>query len=411
MKILFLKQLLLAAFLANYSASVVAAEKKVSGHDHTESEKHKPAADDGDHKGEKQKHDEAGVGHKKPGHKEEEGDNGAVKLDDAKIREAGIRAMVLKARLVGNIFLVPGEIKANAYRSALVTPRINSIVMSRQALLGDHVLKGKLLVTLFSVEMSSAQSKFIISDREWQRVKQLGEDVVSARRFLGAKVKRQEDYSRLKAYGMTNVQIAKLGDESAINKPGEFQLSAPVAGTIAADDFKVGQLIEPGKPLFEIIDETRVWAEARLDLQTAAQIKIGSEAHVLVGDRRIPGVVRQMHRKLDEHTRTLGIRIVVPNEDSALRPGQFISVELSNNSGKPELAVPQAAILRSSDGDWTVFVEHKKGTFKPVEIEIVRKAGRLSVIKGLPSGTRVVVAGAFFLQSELAKSGFSIHNH
>jgi hypothetical protein len=37
--------------------------------------------------------------------------------------------------------------------------------------------------------------------------------------------------------------------------------------------------------------------------------------------------------------------------------------------------------------------------------------GVLAVIDGLAPGTRVVTRGAFFVQSELAKSGFAVHNH
>jgi hypothetical protein len=60
-----------------------------------------------------------------------------------------------------------------------------------------------------------------------------------------------------------------------------------------------------------------------------------------------------------------------------------------------------------------VFVEseNKQGEFKPVEVETLRTIEDYTVIKGLPEGTRIVTEGAFFVQSELAKSGFSVHNH
>ncbi|MEA2094447.1 MAG: efflux RND transporter periplasmic adaptor subunit, partial [Pseudomonadota bacterium] len=63
------------------------------------------------------------------------------------------------------------------------------------------------------------------------------------------------------------------------------------------------------------------------------------------------------------------------------------------------------------DGDWQVFVEHDPGEFEPREVEVIRTTAELTVIGGLEPGTRVVTRGAFFLQSELAKSGFEIHNH
>ena len=51
------------------------------------------------------------------------------------------------------------------------------------------------------------------------------------------------------------------------------------------------------------------------------------------------------------------------------------------------------------------------GAYKPVEVILVRSVAGLAVIEGLPVGTEVVVRGTFFLQSEIAKSGFDVHQH
>jgi hypothetical protein len=75
------------------------------------------------------------------------------------------------------------------------------------------------------------------------------------------------------------------------------------------------------------------------------------------------------------------------------------------------MVLPLNALLRSADGDWQVFVEHEPGEFEPKEVEIVRHMGGRVQIEGLESGSRVVTQGAFFVQSELAKSGFAVHNH
>ena len=58
-----------------------------------------------------------------------------------------------------------------------------------------------------------------------------------------------------------------------------------------------------------------------------------------------------------------------------------------------------------------VFVEHEDNQFEPKEINVLRTNNGVTVIDGIDAGTRVVTHGAFFLQSELAKSGFNIHNH
>ena len=100
------------------------------------------------------------------------------------------------------------------------------------------------------------------------------------------------------------------------------------------------------------------------------------------------------------------VSISMMTSGGVAQPGDIVVGE--NESA---LAVPEAAMLRGSDGDWQLFVAQGEDTFIPVEVELVRTAGGMAVIEGIPAGARVVTRGAFFLQSELAKSGFDPHNH
>jgi len=73
-------------------------------------------------------------------------------------------------------------------------------------------------------------------------------------------------------------------------------------------------------------------------------------------------------------TRTLGVRIEVPNPDDRLHPGLFVDVRIAGSDTEPALAVPVEAVLRSPDGDWQIFIEHEAGEYNPLEVEIVRYA-------------------------------------
>jgi hypothetical protein len=75
------------------------------------------------------------------------------------------------------------------------------------------------------------------------------------------------------------------------------------------------------------------------------------------------------------------------------------------------LAAPESALMRGSDGDWKVFVEEEVGHFVAHEVELGRSFGQWREITGLAAGSRVVMEGAFFVASEIAKSGFDPHAH
>ncbi|MDQ7073276.1 MAG: hypothetical protein Q9N32_07185 [Gammaproteobacteria bacterium] len=103
------------------------------------------------------------------------------------------------------------------------------------------------------------------------------------------------------------------------------------------------------------------------------------------------------------------------NKEDSLHAGLFVETQIEISTPQENnrvLLVPEHAVLRSPDGDWQVLVEQdEKGEFKGVEVELLEIRNGQAIIEGLAVGTPVVVNGAFFVQSELAKSGFEIHNH
>jgi RND family efflux transporter MFP subunit len=341
-----------------------------------------------------------------------EHEEGGVRLTAEQQSMAGIVVEILQPREIAGELRAPGEIQLNAYATSRVAPRIPAQIVERQAKLGDRVEKGQVLLTLSSVEMAQAQGDLLVAEREWQRVSKLGKEVVSDQRYTEARIAREQARARVNAFGMTDDEIRQLlATGKAELASGRFQLPAPQAGTVISDHFIVGELVEPGRMLFEISDESILWVEARLTPDEAAMVAVNAQATVLVGDQAIEGRVSQVHHALDESTRTLAVRIEVPNPDDRLHPGLFVEARIASGMTEQDLAVPEEAVLRNPDGNWQVFVEHDPGEFEAREVAVVRTAAGQTVIEGVKPGTRVVTRGAFFLQSELAKSGFDIHAH
>lgn len=345
-------------------------------------------------------------------HADEHEEGQEVHLSHEQQESLGIETQQLTPQALGDELSAPGEVRLNAYATAQVTPRIAAQVLARHARLGETVSEGQPLVTLSSVEMAQAQGDLVVANREWQRVRSLGKKVVSERRYLEARVARQQARSKVIAYGMQAKQVDALLRSGTENADGSFQLLAPQAGTVVQDAFILGELVEPGRMLFEITDEHVRWVQARLPPQDAARVSIGDPVRVRYDGSWLKGHVIQIHHALDETTRTQAVRIEVPDPKHRLHPGVFVDVSVLAGTEESVLALPEAAVLRSPDGDWQVFVAgDEEGAFEPKEVELVRTTAGLAVIRGLRSGTEVVTHGAFFLQSELAKSGFDIHNH
>src|SRR5690606_15784884 len=127
---------------------------------------------------------------------------------------------------------------------------------------------------------------------------------------------------------------------------GEFELLSPQAGTVIGDDFVVGEVVEPGRVLFLISDESVLWVEAQLSPEDAARVGIGSTARIRVADGSwVEGEVIQRQHRLDETTRTQGVRIEVDNSADALHAGDYVEVRLGASASLARVAVPESAVL------------------------------------------------------------------
>lgn len=337
-------------------------------------------------------------------HAEEEG--GAIELTADEQRRAGVVVDAVTPRALNETIRVPGEVTVNAYRSARVTPRITAQVAARHVKLGDEVTAGQPLVTLSSVSMAEAQGELIVADREWQRVKTLGQGTVSASRYTEAQVSQQQAQAKVVAYGMTDTQaaaLAKSGDASKAT--GAFDLLAPQAGTVLQDDFIVGELIEPGRVLVDISDESVMWVEAQTVPNGLPEIDDGATARVsLDGMTWLQGMVIQRHHRLDETTRTQGLRIEVDNANDRLHPGQFVEVEIVTGRAAPILAIPNAAVTLI-EGAPTVFKLENGHEFHAETIEVGPVVGDWTVVRGgLVDGDEIAIDGVFHLKSLLLKS-------
>ncbi len=317
----------------------------------------------------------------------------------------GIVTSIVSMRKLTEDITAPGEVRVNVYKSSQVTSRIRSQVIKRHARMGDVVKKGQKLLTLSSVKMAEAQSELLISDREWQRVKKLGRKVVSERRYIKAQVNRQQAYAKTLAYGMTDAQIkALLKQGDASKATGMFVLLSSQNGTVVSDQFVLGQVVEPGQLLMDIIDESLLWVETRINPEDVSGINIGTLARIYTGnDKWLNGQVVQIHRRIDETTRTLPIRVEVENIQGLLRPGQFVKVALQTLESSKVIAVPKSAVTLLHSDQVIFKVEGKETHLQLVETGKIR-GDWIEIKSGLKQGDTIVTQGMFLLKSLLLKS-------
>jgi cobalt-zinc-cadmium efflux system membrane fusion protein len=333
-----------------------------------------------------------------------------VKLTKESQKMAGVGIANLKPQILKIYISAPGEVTPNTNLSTKVTTRVSAQVVQRYVQEGQHVKKGQVLVKMSSVDMAKTQSDLLLASQEWERVKSLGKDAISGKRYYEAQVNYQRAYSTALAYGMTETEINELlVTQKPTRAQGEFNILAPQDGTIFDIKFTDGELIEPGRILLQVINEGSVWVNAKLPPSLVSPIKISDGAQVRVANQVLPGRVIQVYHQLDEVTRTRSVLIEVQNSQDLLHPGQFVNCMIESGKTQPVLALPEEAIVRTIDGDKGIYVEKKEGLFQLQEIKVLEVINKQAVIEGVPAGTLVVTKGVFFVHSELNKKGFDAH--
>ena len=368
-------------------------------------------------------------GHNQPGHANEahddHGEGGVIKLTPAQIKQAGLETEIVKKHPGIQTINAPGTVDFNAYKLADVTTLIDSAIHARHVRLGDKVKKGQKLVTLTSSVLAQAEAEYLRAEAEHrkseldlERLESLIKDkIISQARFQQASSIHQAAHANLAAaraslssYGLSREKIDSL--IKAV-RYGQLTLRAPGSGTIVADNFRIGQYVAAGTPLMQIADESTVWVEVRLPQTQMASISTGRSAVVSIKDRgtHYPAKVINIHHQLDKTTRTVGVRLEVQNPEDALHPGMFVNAEIEAGSTGEALLLPEQAIQRQGN-ELIVFVEEEPGHFERREVRTGKPSmGLVPVLEGVKEGESVVVKGAFVLASELAKSGFEVHNH
>ena len=321
-----------------------------------------------------------------------------LRLETLRARPGAVRALT-----------VPAEITSNQYRTWVVPVRIDSQVLARRVSLGQHVKKGDAIATLFSPVMAELQSDLATAADQWRRVAQLGRRTVGNQRYLDARGRYQTLRARALGYGLGEADLAAL--EKGEAEEGVYTLRAPDDGLVLTDAFQQGQWLTAGRPLVTLVDESTLWAEAALPPRPGLTVPDGTLARVSVDATEVVGEVIQSGHRLDPVTRTLSVRVAVPNQDHLLHPGMFADVALELPLPDDTLSLPEEALTRGPDGDWQVFVEQQPGRYRAQEITVLDQLEGRRRISGLEPGSRVVTRGAFFLAGEQAKSGFQVHQH
>ena len=310
---------------------------------------------------------------------------------------------------------VPGRVEVDETRVARVGSPVTGRVSELEVREGDDVKRGQILATLTSTELSNAQLEYLkaysqklVAERAAGRAQQLLEaDVIGAaelQRRQAEAVQAEADLNaagdRLKVLGMSGRAIARLAAQRRVDSTSHIVSS--IAGTVIDRKVSPGQVVQPADTVYIVADLSEVWIVAEVPEAIAGSVRAGQAVEVeipAIPDRRIRGALSFVGVVLNPETRTVRVRMDVPNQEREYKPAMLATVLIQGPPQKKRV-VPSAAIVRDENRDY-VFVQTAPDTFVLRQVTLAEEYDGVRVLAaGLRPGDKIVVEGAFHLNNE-----------
>ncbi|KFX06756.1 cobalt transporter [Pectobacterium betavasculorum] len=249
--------------------------------------------------------------------------------------------------------------------------------------LQQQVKKGETLATLWNPTWAAAQ-------REYLAVRHLGDEALT-----------QSARQRLSLLFMPEAIIRQV--EHSGKPQDRLAIIAPENGYVNKLEVRQGMQLNPAQPLFELASLNPVWVDVDYPEAQAAQLTIGSNISATSNawpGKTFHGNISELLPVLDSTTRTLKARVVLDNPQQQLKPGMYLTIQLSHTQAQPRLAIPQEALLVSGSQN-RVLLSDGSGHFTPRHVTAGASLGDwVEIIDGLKEGDSVVTSGQFLIDSE-----------
>ncbi|MCE9572300.1 MAG: efflux RND transporter periplasmic adaptor subunit [Deltaproteobacteria bacterium] len=347
--------------------------------------------------------------------------DGLLHLTPEQLQTARIGFGRAERRAETAALVATGEVEPPADGVAQVSPRVAGRVARLTKGVGDQVKRGEVVAVIDSPELGRAKADFIAAaasatvaregaDRERslfdQRISSEKELRLAEAEATRARADKEAAEVRLHTLGVSDDQLGALRADDHFS--GSVAITAPMTGVVVSRSVSLGQHAEPQDPMFEIMDLRTVWISVDVYERDLAQVVLGQSVVVRVPAwpaRTFTGTVAVIGAVVDHRSRTIKLRVVLPNADGALKPGMFATVEIAGTTGAPREGVYVAASAVQRDGQRSlVFVRRGPRDFEPRVVEVGQVARDwIEITRGVTAGEELATAGTFALKSELEK--------
>lgn len=296
----------------------------------------------------------------------------------------GVPVIVAQVTTARDDIILEAVGTGRAHRSVMLRPETEGKIVSMPMVPGKSYAQDDILLKLDDTEQRLAVKLAETQLAEAERIR----DRVSQLQGSGAAADARLDEVR------TAAQIAALELDSAQAALEDRVLRAPFDGVAGLADAEIGAWIDSDTNVASFDDRGVILVE--FDLPEALIAKVSSGMSVTARTPSAPGQVFEgnvtaVDSRISASTRTVHVRVALPNPEDELRPGASFLVRLEL-PGELYPVVPELSVLfsRGALSVWRV----SDGAAERVEVSMVRRQDGTVLVEGpLTEGDLVVIEG------------------
>ena len=302
-----------------------------------------------------------------------------------------VSVYVLEPRTLSEEIRASGDLEARFHTeiAAEVDGRVTELAVDE----GGQVEEGAIVIEIdparrdldaaaAKARLSQARAELRNQERKTRRIRELRSQNVSS-------IQQLEEAETMLALAESAVRAEQAAVGVAERAVRDSSGTAPFAGLVARRSVELGEYVQPGKSLFELVALNPLEAIFSLTELDTERVRLGQRVGISVGafpNRTFEGRVSFVAPTVDPATRTLRIKAEVENADGVLRPGLFARVSLGVAERENILMVPAESLIQRVGGASVYRVNDGEGGEGLVE--------RLAVQVGATDGDYVEVRGS-----------------
>ncbi len=310
---------------------------------------------------------------------------------------------------------VSGRIDFNERFLARIGANVTGRVSEILGVPGQEVQQGEVLAKITSTELTQSQLAYLKAKTASQLAEQAAnrarilykEDVIALAELqrreaeaMSAKAELRAANDQLRVQGMDQKSIDRLAKSGVIESINN--VIATIPGQIVERKINRGQVVQPAESLFTIADLSTLWAVAEVPEGNSSLLQKGQKSSVIIPalrNRVIEGVISHVDAIVNPQTRTVVVRMDIPNLSGQIRPGMLATM-LIDSEPVERLVVPSSAIIREDNQDY-VFVRSDDDRYRMVAVKAGPEGkGMRPILSGLKDGEEIAIEGAFHLNAE-----------